>query len=124
AFAHAFAQTGRHFDQQGVARIVAAAVIELLEVVEIEEDESEMDIAALAFVDVMLETFEQQPAIGKLRQHVVESEEAQLLFGVLLLGDVGMYRHPEQALLRMVEFGDGNPAPYVAAILAGVEKLA
>ena len=75
-------------DQQLVAHVVAAGLVEDLEVVEIDEQKRPFSPATAAARQRLLQTVQEQATVGQLGQRIVVGEVLDLLFRRLALGDV------------------------------------
>ena len=75
-------------DQQLVADVVAAGLVEDLEIVEIDEQERPFSPAAPAARQRLLQTVQEQATVGQLGQGIVVGQMLDLLFRRLALGDV------------------------------------
>ena len=85
-----------------IAHIVPVFIVERLEIVQVDEHQRGIAIAALAGRNDLAETILQQAPIGQLRQGVIESQIAYLLLGLLALGDIA--RHPQQNQFTVIRF--------------------
>ncbi len=74
--------------QEAVAAGVAEAVVDLLEVVEIEHHHGDPAALAARLAHRLAQAVEQQRAVGQAGQRVVMGEMADLLLDALALGDV------------------------------------
>ncbi|MNE25287.1 hypothetical protein D3C80_1186110 [compost metagenome] len=74
--------------QHLVAFLVAIAVIDAFEVVDIQQQESQRCTVLACTVEGLLSTFEKVPAVTALGQHVGGGQALQFAFKLLLLGDV------------------------------------
>ena len=79
--ADAIAQAPRHFDQQQVADVVAARVVERLEVIQVDEEHGPVAAGAGARRERVLHAILQQTPVGQLGERVVEGEAADFLLG-------------------------------------------
>ncbi len=81
-------QTGRHFDQQGIAGGMAERIVDLFETIEVQQENGEGLLQAAlprrGFVDFLNE----RSAIGETRQRVMVRQKGDALLGLLPLGDV------------------------------------
>jgi hypothetical protein len=86
------AQTGaqalRHFHQQQVAHLVAPAVVQGLEVVDVHEQHGRIQARARAAGHDLLQPVYQQPPVGQAGEGIVEGEVAGFFLGGLAGGDV------------------------------------
>ena len=125
AGAHAMAQPIGRGNQQRVADRMAARVVDPLEVVEVEEHQRAMLVVAGADGHRLLQPLEQQPAVGQVRQRVVEGQRVDALLGGLALGDVGdadhMVRDPSVVCRHR---RDRHPGEECRAALAPAEHFA
>ena len=97
AFGSDIAQPRRHRDQQLVAGIVPEAVVDVLEIVEVDIENAE----PVAFVDLgagLLQRFVECEAIGEAREAVEMRHMLDLRGDRLALG--GVFRQHQNALIR------------------------
>lgn len=123
-FAHGVLQPLRDQRQQLVAGVVAAGVVELLEVVEVDEQQRAAQALALAGLQRMLQPVQQQPAVRQVGQGVVVGEADDGLLGALALGDV--LHHADVVADRTVlvlDRGDAQELGVELAALAAVPQL-
>ena len=86
--AHRADQTRSHFAQQFVARFVSLAVVQELEVVEIEVDDGHVRSGPRRALQRVLEPIVEQGAVGQSGDRVVQRVEVQLPFRAAPIGDV------------------------------------
>ena len=114
-----------HGAQGAVAGGVAEAVVDVLEVVQVEEQHRHARTLAARAHDRPRQALGQQRAVGQVGEGVVVGEVAQLLFDAPALGDVGP-DHDVEALAG-ARFADGvgaHLAQEFAAVLAALPHLA
>ena len=75
-------------DQQQVADIVAAGVVDELEVVEVKEHDRERPTRAAGATEGVLKPVEEQRAVGKARQRIMAGAVGERLGCELAIGDV------------------------------------
>ena len=77
-----------HRLEQRIADVVPKGVVDDLESVEVEEQDRHQAINALGVGQRLLQSFEQQHAVGQAGEHVVVGKVTQSLLRLLALGDV------------------------------------
>ena len=92
--AHTGGKPFRHRAQHLVARIVAKAVVDVLEAVQVEEQDGQHLAAALGPLQRLVERLAEQAAVRQFGELVVVGEETGALFLLLALGDV--LQHADQ----------------------------
>ena len=114
--ARARRQPPRHLDEQLVAHLVPEAVVDDLELVEVDVEQREpaLGIAVVAGQAVG-QAIRQQAAVREARQRVVHRLEAELLLGQLAVGDVGQRAGGAQRVALGVL--DDDPAAQHPAVL-------
>ncbi len=131
-FAQHAAQALRHLFQQAVADEVAEAVIDVLEMVEVEQQQADLGAVAARLGDRLGQAVHQQGAVGQAGQGVVQGQVTYTRLGVLARADVaeGALRH--QPVLGRI--GSGHdldayrgavglfPRPFVPLDLAGAAQ--
>ena len=100
--ARAAAQTLADQLEQLVADMVAERIVDALEVVEVETEHREA-LAALDALDLVIELFEQQRAVGQVGQRVVARHVRDTFLGALAFRDVFMGCQPAAAGDRFVD---------------------
>ncbi|MCE3606561.1 hypothetical protein LXA47_23580 [Massilia sp. P8910] len=85
---HARLQALGHLAQQQVARIVAEAVVDFLETVEVDEQQGQREFGAGRAAHVLLEPFAEQYAVGQAGQAVVIGVAQDLRFRRLEFGNI------------------------------------
>ncbi len=105
--------------QQLVARLVPEAVVDGLEVVEVEEQDRDRFLERLAQGQGVLDPVAEQAAIGQVGEGIVEGLVGELLLELLALADVtGVEHEPSDAwvLDRVADRGlDGDPVAVAVA---------
>ncbi len=76
-------------DQQGVAHAMAVLVVDGLEAVEVEEDDGQRPLLALALRQRLLQPVQQQDPVGQAGQGVEMGDVLERVLALLQLGDVG-----------------------------------
>ena len=123
--AHRGHQAPPHFLQQQVALLVPQAVVDQLEVVQVDEHQRALALRALATAQRLLQAVEQQAAVGQAGQRVVVRQVTDFLLGRLALGDVGERADVVRDLARLgLHGGDGQPFGEDGTALAPVPDLA
>ena len=89
SFAHGSHQALAHLFEQQVALFVAQAVVDQLEVVQVNEHQRPVQPRASATLQRVFQPVEQQAAVGQARERVVVGQVANFLFSGFALGDVG-----------------------------------
>ena len=125
ALVQAVFQALRHGADQQVADVVAEAVVDVLEVVQIDAQQR----AAAAFTfgagQRLLDALAQQQAVGQAGERVVVGEEVQLVLGALEAAEVGEHRHIMRQFAFVVAHGaDVLPLRVYLAALAAVPDFA
>ncbi len=115
--AHRAAQDAADGDQQLVAGVVAEAVVDLLEVVEVEQQHRAGRAVASAALEVSLELGVEATPVGQAGEHVVVDEVRQPVLVAPTLGDVDDVDQHDVGLL-------GPGAPQEAAAQPHVDVLA
>ena len=90
AGAHARLQTVSHLDQQGVARLVAQAVVDHLEVVQVEKQHRDQVLPTVGVRHGALESIAKEGSIGQPRQRIVERLVLERRFGLLAAANVSV----------------------------------
>ena len=103
--ADALVETARHLDQHLVAGGVPEAVVDRLEVVEVEEDHGEPAPLAPAAGDRVAHALGEQRAVGEPRHAVVEGLVGELLLEHLALADVAAVEHDAADVLVLEQVG-------------------
>jgi hypothetical protein len=75
--------------QQLVARVMAAAVVDELELVEVEEQDGDRRLAPCAVLDGLGETVDEQRAVGKAREGILHGLTAHLVLRAAAVDRVG-----------------------------------
>ncbi len=83
------AQARRHGAQQGVAGVMAEAVVDQLEVVEVEEEDADRRARDRGFAESVAEGVDEAEPVGEPGQRVVQDAVAQRLVGGVALDRVG-----------------------------------
>ena len=76
---HGVAQTARHQQQQCIAGLVTAEVVDMLELVEIEEQQGTGSLVAHAQCEDAIEHFPETAAVEQVRQRIVVCQPHQVL---------------------------------------------
>jgi hypothetical protein len=92
ALAHAAHQKARDLDQRLVARLVAAAVVDQLEPVDVDEQHRGLLAVAIDAVAQPLERAHEAAAVGKVDQRILVGELVQLADPLLEFGDLAAQR--------------------------------
>lgn len=90
-----------HLDQQGVANQMAQAVVDRLEMIQIDEQQRAQAALAILPVHGVLQTIEQQAAIGQAGQFVAVGQALDLALVALTFGDIGDAGANQQTLPGM-----------------------
>ncbi|HRH28702.1 MAG TPA: hypothetical protein PKV17_07975, partial [Aquabacterium sp.] len=103
--AHTLAQSlGHHLEQQ-VARGVSQAVVDGLEVVQVDEDHAHQRLMSARQVHGMVQPLMDHGAVGQLGQGVVVGHARQARLGLLELGDVGQHADKVRGVALVVAHG-------------------
>ena len=96
--AYALLQSCRHFTQQNVAGVVAQRVVDGLEPIEIQEHDRHQMVVPFRPGQGLVETIEEQVAIGQMGQRVIVGQDLQSAFRLAAFdGDAGQVgRDPGQ----------------------------
>ena len=92
ARAHTALESFCHLCEQAVARAVAEGVVHAFEVIEIEEEKRHQAAVTSRGVESGFESFEEEAAVRKAREAVVERQGANLFLGADAVGDVERQR--------------------------------
>ena len=98
--AHTGGEPFRDRTQYFIARVVAEAVVDVLEAIQIEEQDGQHFSAALGALQRLVQRLPEQAAVRQLGQFVVVGEEARAFFLLLAFGDV--LQHAVHAARRPV----------------------
>jgi hypothetical protein len=126
---HAGAQLGQqafaHGLEQLVAGVVAEAVVDALEVVQVQQQQGTAALVGLGRSQGLLDPVVEQQAVGQVGERVVVNQVRQLALGVLDRADVAEHRHVVGQLAAVVVNGaDGLPLRVDLAVLAPVPDFA
>ena len=123
--ARAGRQAPRHLDEQLVAHLVAQAVVDHLELVEIDEEQREPVLRIpVAARQAVRQAVGQQAPVGEAGERVVHRLEVQLLLGQLAVGDVGQRAgRPQRVAFGVVDRDPPAQHPAVAAVAVADAKL-
>jgi hypothetical protein len=83
-------QTLGHLPQQLIAGLMTKAVVDHLEVIQVEKQQCDHLLGVLGAGQGALQPVEEQGAIGQARERVMERQLAQLLLEDLALGDIAI----------------------------------
>ena len=122
--AHGLAQAARHFDEHGVTQVVAQAVVDLLEAVQVQEHHGHEVAFAFGRGQAELELLLQHVAVGQAGQRVVQGHVLDLVLGFAARGHV--VGHHQVAALRAVlaaHFRDEQLCQQAGAILSHQRPL-
>jgi hypothetical protein len=112
AVAQAATQQVGHAHDELIARGVTQRVVDELEVVEIQGQESGRRAVAPRAGDLGFELLLEAPAVEQAGQRLAVDQALELGVVTLALGDVGQHRHPEHPVLGMLEGRHVGPAPH------------
>ncbi len=84
-FAHAGLQTMRHLDQQLIARLMPERIVDELEFVQIDVGHSHPPLVALGIAHCLVQTVNQQVAVGQAGQSVMPGAKTEQIALALLL---------------------------------------
>ncbi len=123
--AHAAAQPLADLLQQAIAHVVPERVVERLEIVEIDEQQRALALAAHARRDGYPQTIVQQAAVRQAGQRVIEREMPDLFLCRLVRAHVGERRHVVgHHAVAIPDRGNRQPLREDLAILAAIPDLA
>ena len=111
--AHAASNARGHLGQQGVALLVAQAVVDDFEVVDVQEQHADRAEVAVGVSQSLFESVGEQGPIGQPRQWIVKGQLFELLLELLALGDVAI-RHHDARDRRLLEQVVGDHLAYPA----------
>ncbi len=122
--AHARDETLAGDAQQPVADVVAEAVVDQLEVVEIDEGDAERALVTVRERELLVEPVLEQVAVGEPRQRVVVRLVLELVLVALELGDVVLDADEMRDLVgaRIAYRGHVQHVPEQTAVLAVVAQ--
>ena len=103
--AHRRAEPGGNLLEHEVSRRVPEAVVDRLEVVEVDEDDGDRETAALHAGERVLNAVGEERAIRKTRDRVVERLMRQLVLERLLLADVAAVEDDAADVLLLKKVG-------------------
>ena len=98
-------EPARHLEQHGVAGLVPEAVIDGLEVVEVDEHDGDQRALAYGRSQRMADAIGEQRAVGKIRDRIVECLMGQLLLERLALADIAAVQHDPLDVLVLEQLG-------------------
>ncbi len=123
AFAHVAGKTGGYLGQQCVAGIVAEAVVDVLEIVQIDEQYRQAAVIAARGDQRLAEAILEQVAVGKPGQRIVIGLALKLALMGLALGDVVLDADKMRDLAAFVShWRDQQLVPEQAAVLAVIAQ--
>ncbi|HZX26955.1 MAG TPA: hypothetical protein VFF16_07810 [Telluria sp.] len=125
ALAHGMGQPPRGLDQELVAHIVAAGIVDALEVVQVDEQQGAVRTRPGIDAEHVMQLFLQEPAVGQVGQGIVQGEPDQLGTAGHVAGDVE--KHDHQMDRRFPVVGDGghlHPQGRGSPILVAADDLA
>ena len=115
----ALTQAFGHLPQQAVASGVTQAVVDRLEVVEVDEDDAQLSLVALGQIDGVLQALMQHDPVWQFGQLIEVRHAGQSGLGFLERGDVGEHAHEVRGLtVRRTHRADGQLDHQRVAIFA------
>ena len=110
-------------DEGGVARAVPEAVVDRLEVVDVEEHHAELALLAARAADRVAHALDEQRAVGQVRDGIVEGLVGELLLEGLALADVARVQHDAAHVLVVEQVAVQDLELAVAAVAVSQRAL-
>ena len=95
---HATAEAFGGLPEQAVAGVVAEAVVDFLELVEVDEQHRRHLLVAIRHLHRLLQAVDEKAAIRQAREIVVISQEVEPVGGFFLFGDIENHRNEHRRL--------------------------
>src|ERR1700721_3851922 len=94
--------------------MMTACIVEAFEVVQIEAEHGALAVRTRAERDTLAELFEEQTAVGKPGDLVIEGEGGNLFFSFLLMGDIAYLDKKAGHAMDFNRGGEDNPPEHTA----------